>query len=58
MEAEYSAVDGGYDEEDEDILLLEARSLHEREDFKFSCQASSSTDEDNAISNDINRPVS
>ena len=58
MEAEYSAVDGGYDEEDEDILLLEARSLHEREDFKLSCQASSSTDEDNAISNDINRPVS
>ena len=30
MEAEYSFVGGGYDEEDEDILQLEAGSLHER----------------------------
>ena len=33
MEARYSVVCGGYDEKDEDILILEARSFHEREDF-------------------------
>ena len=58
MEAEYSVVSGGYDEEDKDILQLEVGSLHEREDYECSCQASSSTDEDIAVSNDINRPVS
>ena len=58
MEAEYSVVGGGYDKKDEDILLLEARSLNEREDYECSCQASSSSDEDNVVSNDSNRPVS
>ena len=58
MEVEYSVVGGGYDKEDEDILQLEAESLHEREDYECSCQTSSSTDEDNAVSNDSNRPVS
>ena len=58
MEDEYSAVGRGYDEEYEDILQLEAGSLHEREDYECSCQESSCTNEDNAINSDNNMQVS
>ena len=58
MEAEYSVVSGCYDEEDGDILQLEAGSLREREDYECSFQASSSIDEDNAVISDRNRLVS
>ena len=58
MEAEYSVVGGGYDKEDEDILQLEAGSLHERGIMRERIMNVASTDEDNAVRSDSNRPIS
>ena len=58
MEAEYSVVGRGYDKEDEDILQLEAGSLHEKGIMRGRIMNVASTDEDNAVRSDSNRTIS
>ena len=53
-----SVVGGGYDEEDGERLQLEGESVHEREDNESLGQAPSSTNEDNAVNSDSDRPLS